>query len=166
MSSTSSSNYRRNKAEIERFRKELQSMLGDVRDIDIKILNKAVNEGVKIAKENTNISEGGNEVDFTTGDGTHVHFITKTVRVGGFMRKSWRAAPAVRSKSGETTKSMVNTADYSEYVNYGHRIVQGGITKGWVPGQFILEKAMSHSEKIMKQEFEKEVERVSREHDK
>ena len=166
MSSTSSSNYRRNKAEIDKYRKELRSMFEDINDIDIKVLNVAVNEGVRVAKENTPVSAGGNIVDFTTKSGVHVNFTTKTSRVGGFMRKVWRSAPAVKAKAGGVTKSLVNTADYSEFVNYGHRIIQGGKIKGWVKGQFILEKAISHTEKIMKTEFQKEVERVNRKHDK
>ena len=54
----SSSNYRRNKAYIEQYRKELKAMMDDIRDIDIKILNKAVNEGVKVAKGNTPVKGG------------------------------------------------------------------------------------------------------------
>lgn len=165
MSSTSSSNYRRNKAEIDKFRKELKSMLEDIKDIDIKVLNRAVNEGLRVAKENTPVSAGGNIVDFTTRSGVHVNFTTKSSRVGGFMRKAWRSAPAVKAKAGGATKSLVNSADYSEFVNYGHRIVQGGKTKGWVSGQFMLEKAISHTEKAMVTEFRKEVERVNRDHD-
>ncbi len=165
MSRTSSSNYRRNKAEIDKFRKELKSMVDDINEIDIKVLNRSVNEGLRVVKENTPVSAGGSLVEFTTRDGKSVKFNTAITRVGGFMRKSWRSAPAVKSKAGGVTKSIVNTADYSEYVNYGHRIVQGGITKGWVPGQFMLEKAISHTEKTMKKEFQKEVERVNREHD-
>jgi hypothetical protein len=166
MSTSSSSNYRRNKAAIDQYRKELKKMLGDITEIDVKILNRAVNEGVRVAKELTPVSAGGTLVEFTTKDGEHVSFNVSSPRIGGFMRKSWRSAPAVKSKGGGATKSMVNGADYSEYVNYGHRIVQGGINKGWVQGQFMLEKAVSHSEKVLKQEFEKEIERVNREHDK
>lgn len=142
MSSTSSSNYRRNKAAIDQFRKELKSMFNDISGIDIKILNKAVKEGVRVAKENTNV-------------------------VSGFMRKNWRSTPAVKNVSGEVKKVLVNSADYSEFVNYGHRIVDGdGKTVGFVKGQFMLEKAISHAEKTMKKEFEKEIERINRKHDK
>ena len=166
MSTNSSSNYRRNKAAIDKYRKELKSMMGDINGIDVKILNRAVNEGVRVAKELTPVSAGGSIVEFDTRDGTHVSFKLSSPRIGGFMRKSWRSAPAVKSKGGGATKSMVNSADYSEYVNYGHRIVQGGVNKGWVEGQFMLEKAVSHSEKVLKQEFSKEIERVNQEHDK
>lgn len=142
MSSTSSSNYRRNKAAIDQFRKELKSMFNDISGIDIKILNKAVKEGVRVAKENTNV-------------------------VSGFMRKNWRSTPAVKNVSGEVKKVLVNSADYSEFVNYGHRIVDGdGKTVGFVKGQFMLEKAISHAEKTMKKEFEKEIERINKKHDK
>jgi hypothetical protein len=119
-----------------------------------------------MAKELTPVGKGGDIVDFTTKDGQRVTFKVSSPHIGGFMRKSWRSAPAVKAKAGGVTKSMVNSADYSEYVNYGHRIVQGGVNKGWVPGQFMLEKAISHTEKVMKREFENEVERVRKEHDK
>lgn len=136
------SNQKYNQAAIKQFRKELKSMLGDVTDIDIKILNRAVNEGVADAKSNTNT-------------------------VNGFMRKSWRSAPAVKSVSGGVTKSMVNSMDYSSYVNYGHRLVnKSGETVGFVKGQFMLEKAIGKVNKALVREFKKEVERVNREHDK
>lgn len=136
------SNQKYNQAAIKKFRKELQSMLGDINDIDIKILNRAVNEGVADAKSNTNT-------------------------VNGFMRKSWRAAPAVKSVSGGVTKSMVNSMDYSSYVNYGHRLVnKSGETIGFVKGQFMLEKAIGKVNRALVREFKKEVERVNREHDK
>ena len=141
MSSTSSSNYRRNKAEIDKYRKELKTMFADIRDIDIKVLNRSVNEGVRVAKENTPV-------------------------ISGFMRRQWRSAPAVKSRGGGVTKSMVNSADYSEFVNYGHRIVNGaGETVGFVKGKYMLEKAISHTEKTMAKEFKKEVERVNKAHD-
>ena len=141
-------------------------MLDDIRDIDIKVLNRSVNEGLRMVKELTPVGKGGDIVDFTTKDGQHVTFKVSSPHIGGFMRKSWRSAPAVKAKGGGVTKSLVNSADYSEFVNYGHRIVQGGINKGWVKGQFMLEKTVSHTEKTMKREFNKEVERVKKEHDK
>ena len=135
MSHNSSSNYRRNKAEIDKFRKELKSMLD-------KVLNKAVNDGVKEAKEQTNV-------------------------ISGHMRRSWRSAPAIKSAKGEATKTMINTADYAPYVNYGHRIVnKSGETIGWVKGQFILERTVHRVDKAVLREFRREIERVNRKHDK
>lgn len=137
-----SSNHRRNKAFIDKFRKELQAMLDDISEIDKRVLNKAVSVGMADAKRNTPV-------------------------VTGFMRKNWRAAPAVKSKSGEVKKTLVNTADYASYVNYGHRIVnKKGETVGFVKGQFILEKAVGKVEKEIVRLFEEEVERVNRKHDK
>ena len=135
-------NRKYNKAAVKQFRKELMAMFEDIEDIDKKVLNKSVNKGVAIAKKNTNV-------------------------VSGVMRRSWRSAPAVKSKSGEVTKSLVNSADYSEYVNYGHRIVNKlGETVGWVKGQFILEKAIGFIEKELVKDFKEEVERINKEHDK
>ena len=42
----SSSNYRRNKAAIDEFRKALKAEIDDLSEIDVKVLNKAVNEGI------------------------------------------------------------------------------------------------------------------------
>lgn len=136
------SNQKRNQIAIKQFRKDLQDLLGDITEIDIRILNKAVNEGLAEAKRNTNV-------------------------VTGFMRKSWRSTPATRGKTGGVSKSLVNLADYSSFVNYGHRIVNPlGETIGWVKGQFILEKAIHTVDKALEREFKQEVERVNRKHDK
>ena len=147
MSHNSSSNYRRNKAEIDKFRKELKSMFDDISNIDINVLNRAVQDGVKEAKERTNV-------------------------ISGFMRKKWRSTPTTRTikvgaSEGAVTKSIINTADYAPYVNYGHRIVnKSGETVGWVRGQYILERTVHKVDKVLLQEFRREVERVNRKHDK
>ena len=136
-----SSNYRRNKAFIDKYRKELRAMLDDISEIDKRVLNKAVNEGFADAKSNTPV-------------------------VTGFMKRSWAVTPTKKTASG-AEKSLINNADYSSYVNYGHRVVnRSGETVGWVPGRFILEKAVNKVEKQLVEEFRKEVERVNRKHDK
>ena len=136
-----SSNYRRNKAFIDKFRKELQTMLDDISEIDKRVLSKAVSVGLADAKRNTPV-------------------------VTGFMRRSWQVMPTKKTSQG-VEKELINSADYSSFVNYGHRIVnRSGETVGWVPGMFILEKAVSIVEKQLVEEFRKEVERVNRKHDK
>lgn len=136
-----SSNYRRNKAFIDKYRKELKAMLDDISEIDKRVLNKAVSVGLADAKRNTPV-------------------------VTGFMRKSWATSPTKKTGNG-AEKELYNTAFYAPYVNYGHRIVnRSGKTVGWVPGKFILEKAVSKVEKRLVEEFRKEVERVNRKHDK
>lgn len=135
------SNQRHNQIAISQFRKELKAMFDDIRDIDTKCLNKAVNIGVKDVKSNTNV-------------------------VSGYMRKNWSATPTVKSNKG-VSKQIINIMDYASHVNYGHRIVnKNGDTVGFVKGQFMLEKAISKVDKALVKEFEKEVERVSRKHDK
>lgn len=142
MSHTSSSNYRRNKAFIDKFRKELKEMLDDVSEIDKVILNKVGNKAVRRLKEDTPVDTG-------------------------FMRKSWRTLPAVTNKANEVKKTIVNTADYASYVNDGHRIVnKRGETVGFVKGKYMLERALSQAEKDLVKAFEEEVRRVSKKHDK
>ena len=136
-----SSNYRRNKALIDKYRKELRALLDDISEIDKRVLNKAVNEGLADAKSNTPV-------------------------VTGFMKRSWAVTPTKKAASG-AEKTLINKADYSSYVNYGHRIVnRSGETVGFKKGRFILEKAVGKVEKEIVRLFEKEVERVNQKHDR
>lgn len=136
-----SSNFRRNKAFIGQYRKDLRSMFGDIREIDKKCLNKAVNIGVAYAKRNTNVDTG-------------------------FMRKSWHAS-RTEIKPDAAEKSLYNTADYSSFYNDGHRLVDGaGATVGFVKGKYVLERTNDRVEKSLIREFKKEIEGVSRKHDK
>ena len=143
-----SSNYRMNKAFIEKYRKELRAMLDDISEIDKRVLNKAVNVGLADAKRNTPV-------------------------VSGFMEESWATTPTVKTNNG-VEKSLINTAEYASFVNYGHRQEVGRyvpaigkrLVRPWVKGKFILEKAVSKVEKQLVEEFRKEVERVNRKHDK
>lgn len=145
----SNTNQRYNQAMMKKFRKELKSLLDDIGEIDKIVLNKSVNSGVRVVKELTPVGQ------YTNG------------KVGGFMKKSWRATPAYKSASGEVIKILTNSANYSSFVNYGHRVVnRSGETVGYVKGKFMLEKAIGHIDKQLVKNFEKEVERVNREHDK
>ena len=139
-----SSNYRRNKAAVDQFRKELAAMVEDIGEIDIRVLNQAVNEGVRYAKNNSPV-------------------------ITGFYRKNWRSAPAVKSKAGGATKVLVNSADYASYVNYGHRTVdRDGNTTGYVKsplGDHLLERTVNHIDKRMIDIFKQEVEAVQKRHD-
>ena len=82
-----SSNYRRNKAFIDNYRKELRAMLDDISEIDKRVLNKAVSVGLADAKRNTPVDTG-------------------------FMRKSWAVTPTKKTASG-AEKSLINNADYA-----------------------------------------------------
>ena len=166
----SSSNYRRNKAAIDQFRKELMAMVEDIQQIDKKVLNKAVNAGAAYAKRRTPVGDHPNPVTFIVNNGPGVRkvvsFKVKNPGVGGFLRKSWHKLPTKKTKAGVETE-LVNTAEYSTYWNYGHRIVtkKGGPTKGFVKGTFVLEKTRGYIEKQLVKEFEKEVKAVQNRHD-
>ena len=138
-------NYNANKKAIDAFRKELASMMEDIREIDKKVLNQAVNDAVGYAKD-------------------------KSPRITGNFAKNWRSAPAVNAKDGGVTKHLVNSADYASYVNYGHRTVdKEGNTTGYVKsakGDHLLERAVIFAGKQLEEEFEKEVEAVQKRHDK
>lgn len=140
----SSSNYRRNKAAIDQYHKELMAMLDDVREIDIKILNQAVNEGMRHAKDQSPV-------------------------ITGFFRKNWRSAPAVRTRDSGVSKNLVNSADYASYVNYGHRTVDGaGNTTGYVRsanGDHLLERTENYINKRLIELFKAEVEAIQKKHD-
>ena len=140
----SSSNYRRNKAAIDQYRKELMAMLDDVREIDIKILNQAVNEGMRHAKDQSPV-------------------------ITGFFRKNWRSAPAVKTRDGGVSKNLVNSADYASYVNYGHRTVDGaGNTTGYVRsanGDHLLERTENYINKRLIELFKAEVEAIQKKYD-
>ena len=64
-----SSSNRRNKAAIDQFRKELMAMVDDIQQIDKKVLNKAVNNGVAYAKRHTTVGKHPNPVTFTVKNG-------------------------------------------------------------------------------------------------
>jgi len=159
------SNARRNKAAIDQYRKELEAMVKDIKEIDKKVLNKSLNAGLREAKRLTPVGFYSNEVSFTTKDGKEVNFHTNTTKVGGHMKKSWNTSPIKKSYDG-VSKELFNIADYASYVNYGHRIVSNGKTKGFVKGRFILERAINKVDKAMVEEFKKAVEEVNRKHGK
>lgn len=157
-------NKRINKAAIDKFRKELKNLLGDVLEIDEKVLNKAVNIGLAEAKRLTPVGVYPKEVNFTTKDGEKVSFKITRAKVGGHMRRSWSTSRIKKSSNG-IKKELFNTAEYAPYVNYGHRIVIRGVTKGFVPGKHILERTINKTEKAMISEFNKAIKEVKKKHD-
>lgn len=158
------SNQRRNKAAIDKYRKELEDILDDISEIDKKVLNKAVNVGLAEAKRLTPVGVYPKEVNFTTQDGKNVSFKISKTKVGGHMRRSW-ATSGIKKTNNGVSKEIFNTAEYASYVNYGHRIVIRGITKGFVQGKFMLEKVVNKVEKAMINEFDKAINEVKKKHD-
>lgn len=166
----SSSNYRRNKAMCDQFRKELADMMDDIREIDKKVLNKSVNQGVRYAKGHTLEGKHPNPVTFTIKHGKHageeVSFPVKNPGTGGKLKESWHKLPTKKLVGGVETE-VVNTQFYASYWNDGHRIVtkKGGPIKGLVKGTHVLEKMKSHVDRQMVKNFEAEVKAVQAKHD-
>lgn len=134
------SNYTDNKAAIDAFRKQLKAELKDISEIDKKILTEATADGLNDIKANTPVDTG-------------------------FLRRSWRKSPTVKSAKGVGT-SITNNADYATYVNYGHRIVnKKGETVGFVKGLYMLENAKDRIEKNIRRLFEEEVRKIKSKYD-
>lgn len=165
-----SSNYRRNKAAIDQFGKELRSMSEDIAKIDKRVLNASVNEGAAYAKRRTPVGKYPNPVEFTIKNGKDVgkvvRFTVSSPQTGGFLRKGWHKLPTKKTPAGVEAE-LVNTADYASYWNYGHRIVtkKGGPTKGFVKGTYVLERAVDYARKRMVKRFGEAVKEVQSQHD-
>lgn len=75
------------------------------------------------------------------------------------MRRGWHVSAAANNK-----RVLFNNVEYALYVDQGHRIVRnvGGqkIESGWVPGKFILKKAVTEMENSMQRVFSEEFERA------
>ena len=84
----SSSNYRRNKAAIDQFRKELMAMVEDIQQIDKKVLNKAVNAGAAYAKRRTPVGDHPNPVTFIVNNGPGVRKVV-SFKEGYMIYNSW-----------------------------------------------------------------------------
>ena len=141
------SNYSENKAEIERFRKQLRAELDDITKVDQKILRRAVNEGVAHIKEITPVGK------------------SRPGHVGGTLRESWRATRAKKTGNG-IEKGLENNVYYAPYVNYGHRVVnRAKETRGWVEGKFMLEQTEKFVWKRLSELFRKEINRIRRKYD-
>lgn len=166
----SSSNYRRNKAAIDQYRKELMVMLDDIQQVDKKVLNTAVNDGVEYAQRRTPIGAHPNPVTFTVKNGPDagkiVSFEVSVPGVGGKLKENWHKLPTRRTAGGLETE-LVNAEEYASYWNYGHRIItkKGGPIKGFVKGTYVLEKTQNYVNRRMIALFKKELEAIQKKHD-
>lgn len=135
-----------NAAAIDKYRKELRTMLGDISQIDRKVLTVSVNTGLRDVKRNT-----------PTNKDPHV--------IGGTLRKGWHSPPVQPAGNG-VRKMLENNVYYGPYVNDGHRVVnRRGETVGYVEGQHFLEHANNVVEKAMIREFDAEIKRVKAKND-
>lgn len=165
------SNYSDNARAIDQFRKELRAMLGDIMEVDKRVLNQAMNEGVAFAKRKTKPGLHPNPVTFTVKRGPDagkvVSFEVKNPIVGGFLQKSWHKLRTKKTSAGVEAE-LVNTAEYASFWNDGHNIKNSkdGPSKGWKPGTYVLEKTGDYIEGRMIALFDKEVKAVQKRHDK
>ena len=76
----------------------------------------------------------------------------------GLLRESWDLGPIVKKGNHYEVKIM-NSVDYAQYVEYGHRLVVNDVTVGWVDGQFMLtiaeDEVVKRMDRIIKLETEK-----------
>ena len=93
----SGSNYRRNAAAIDQFRKELEAELGEISEIDKKILNQAVNEGIRKIKQETPVGLHPNPVTFT------VKVVVNHTEYATY----WNYGHRITNKKGGPTKGFV-----------------------------------------------------------
>lgn len=139
------SNASANAAAIDKYRNELRAMLGDISQIDQKVLTTAVNVGLRDVKRNTPVNKS-------------------PYVIGGTLRKGWHSTPTLPAGNG-IQKGLENNVYYGSYVNDGHRLVnRKGETVGYVEGQHFLERANNVVERAMIQEFDAEIKRVKAKH--
>lgn len=158
------SNLKENSENIRKFRQELEKLLEDVAAIDKRVLQKAVNVAVRVAKQETPVGEYPNQVEFTTKDGKRVSFkVTK--KIGGNLRRNWFATKVTETPTG-ISSTVYNNVDYAIPVNNGHRVKNSeGRTVAFVKGKFMMQKAVIAAEKAMAEEFKKAVEEVKQKYD-
>lgn len=70
--------------------------------------------------------------------------IKQTPRDTSNLARSWKATDKVTQKGNTYSKTISNSADYAVYVEYGHRTRNH---RGWVPGKFMLTRAIDDVEK-------------------
>ncbi len=99
---------------------------------------------------------------------TYTKRVNPSGKMGGTLRRGWTSrtqeeaesgkgrptvqeardyanALEIRHEGNQLVIDLVNPVEYGVYVNYGHRTRDH---KGWVPGQFMIEKSEDEIEKI------------------
>lgn len=137
----------------------LQKLEADLNDVTRRVTARATAEAYGVTVENTPVGEYSPEVHFFTRDGKEVRFTRKFTPQGGTLKSRWDMKPVKRTATGWSSGYSNNT-EYALWVNDGHRIVVDGVTIGWVPGQFFLEKGLDHARRNMQQYFREELNRV------
>ena len=135
------SNQKYNAIKFKEYKQQLRELAEDLTDEEIVILRKSVNKGLAYAKENTPVDTG-------------------------FMKDSWYTLKAKRTSNG-CEKPLNNSADYSMYVDVGHRVVtKSGETVGFVKGKYITDRTINVVQQSILAEYQKSIRRLQKKHDK
>lgn len=70
--------------------------------------------------------------------------IKQTPRDTTNLARSWKASAATIKRGNTYSRNIYNSADYGVYVEYGHRTRNH---RGWVPGKFMLTRAIEDVDK-------------------
>lgn len=117
--------------------KSMQANIEGLKNTQEEILKKAVNE---IALRIYRIANKLTPVDT------------------GWLRGGWNIGAII--KDGTNYKVEIsNAVEYAAFVEYGHRIVVGKVTVGWVEGQFMMTIAETEVERHMDRIVKRIVER-------
>ena len=85
---------------------------------------------------------------------THTGKYSKsTGKQGGTLKRGWTIGE-IRKEGDTYVIEIVNPVEYASYVEYGHRTANH---KGWVPGQFFMQKSVQEIEKITPKILENEI---------
>ncbi len=141
--------------------KEYKKALEKTRDsLDIYIdaaIKEISGRVLREARKNTPVGVYGQEINFTTKDGTEVSFTPNKGKTGGTLRKGWYVEEYAYKKGAYYEIKVVNNVHYASYVESGHRTRNH---TSWVPGVFMLKIAENKVEKVAEKIIEKHLERA------
>lgn len=77
----------------------------------------------------------------------------RSQKPGGTPVGQYKGGGELRKSAQYRGDEMGYTVHYAPHVEYGHRLVRGGVTIGFVPGQFYLKKNVDAQRPIYKQDL-------------
>lgn len=134
--------------QMKAFRKKLEGMAQKDNSIFMEQLTNEITQRVlSELYHRTPTGVYNKEVEFDTKEGKHVKFTPKTGKTGGTLKKNWKADKTQR-QGDRYINIIYNPIEYAMYVEYGHRTANH---KGWVEGQFMLDKSELAVKEILPQ---------------
>ncbi len=118
--------------------------------MSIKIDTKGLDEFANKLKKAS--SQTQQEVVFKALDKLSADVLSRAVkqtpRDTSNLARSWKASPVTAKRGNTYKRNVYNSADYGVYVEYGHRTRNH---RGWVPGKFMLTRAIEDVDKTKDQ---------------